>query len=32
MSSKILARVFPPLVTGPTVLLIGASLIKSAMQ
>ncbi|OQD70499.1 hypothetical protein PENDEC_c023G05829 [Penicillium decumbens] len=32
MSSRILARVFPPLVTGPTVLLIGASLIKSAMQ
>ncbi|KAJ5081317.1 hypothetical protein NUU61_009581 [Penicillium alfredii] len=32
MSSRILSRVFPPLVTGPTVLLIGASLIKSAMQ
>ena len=32
MSSRVLARVFPPLVTGPTVLLIGASLIKSAMQ
>lgn len=32
ISSKILARVFPTLVTGPTVLLIGASLIKSAMQ
>ncbi|KAJ5414673.1 hypothetical protein N7509_001300 [Penicillium cosmopolitanum] len=32
MSSRILAKVFPPLVTGPTVLLIGASLIKSAMQ
>lgn len=32
MSSSVLARVFPPLVTGPTVLLIGASLIKSAMQ
>lgn len=32
MSSRILARVFPPLVTGPTVLLIGASLIQSAMQ
>ncbi|KAJ5080909.1 hypothetical protein N7456_013619 [Penicillium angulare] len=32
MSSKILARIFPPLVTGPTVLLIGASLIQSAMQ
>lgn len=32
MSSKILARVFPTLVTGPTVLLIGASLVKSAMQ
>ncbi|KAJ5864175.1 Purine permease [Penicillium soppii] len=32
MSSRILARVFPPLVTGPTVMLIGASLVKSAMQ
>lgn len=32
MSSRILSRVFPPLITGPTVLLIGASLIKSAMQ
>ncbi|KAJ5216585.1 uncharacterized protein N7498_002992 [Penicillium cinerascens] len=32
MSSSVLARVFPPLVTGPTVLLIGATLIKSAMQ
>lgn len=31
MSSRILSRVFPPMVTGPTVLLIGASLIKSAM-
>ncbi|KAJ5577510.1 uncharacterized protein N7459_006474 [Penicillium hispanicum] len=31
MSSRILSRVFPPLVTGPTVLLIGASLIQSAM-
>ncbi|KAJ5364834.1 Purine permease [Penicillium cataractarum] len=32
MSSRILARVFPPMVTGPTVLLIGASLIKTGMQ
>lgn len=32
MSSRILARIFPPIVTGPTVLLIGASLIQSAMQ
>lgn len=32
MSSRILSRIFPPLVTGPTVLLIGASLVKSAMQ
>lgn len=32
MSSRILSRVFPPLVTGPTVLLIGVSLIKSGMQ
>lgn len=32
MSSRILSRVFPPLVTGPTVLLIGASLVKVAMQ
>lgn len=32
MNSRIIARVFPPLVTGPTVLLIGASLIKSGMQ
>ncbi|KAI2904850.1 hypothetical protein CBS147343_10936 [Aspergillus niger] len=32
MSPKILRRVFPPLVTGPTVLLIGASLIESAFQ
>ncbi|KAJ5263855.1 hypothetical protein N7478_011460 [Penicillium angulare] len=32
MSSRILARIFPPIVTGPTVLLIGASLIESAMQ
>ncbi|KAJ6021546.1 hypothetical protein N7540_007050 [Penicillium herquei] len=31
MNSAVLARVFPPLVTGPTVLLIGASLIESAM-
>lgn len=32
MSSRVLARVFPPIVTGPTVLLIGASLIQSAME
>ncbi|PYI09868.1 Xanthine/uracil permease [Aspergillus sclerotiicarbonarius CBS 121057] len=32
MSPKILKRVFPPLVTGPTVLLIGASLIQSAFE
>ncbi|KAJ5953520.1 hypothetical protein N7454_000416 [Penicillium verhagenii] len=32
MSSRLLARIFPPLVTGPTVLLIGASLIESAME
>ncbi|KAJ5765343.1 hypothetical protein N7520_004902 [Penicillium odoratum] len=32
MSSRLLAKIFPPLVTGPTVLLIGASLIQSAME
>ncbi|PWY65966.1 Xanthine/uracil permease [Aspergillus heteromorphus CBS 117.55] len=32
MSPRILKRVFPPLVTGPTVLLIGASLIQSAFE
>jgi NCS2 family nucleobase:cation symporter-2 len=32
MSTKILKRIFPPLVTGPTVLLIGASLIESGMK
>ncbi|KAJ5225716.1 Purine permease [Penicillium chermesinum] len=32
MSSRVLARIFPPLVTGPTVLLIGASLIMTAME
>ncbi|KAJ5902706.1 Purine permease [Penicillium taxi] len=32
MSSKALRRIFPPLVTGPTVLLIGASLTQSAME
>ncbi|KAA8646897.1 hypothetical protein EYZ11_005988 [Aspergillus tanneri] len=32
MSSKVLKRIFPPLVTGPTVLLIGASLIESGMK
>ncbi|KAF7716356.1 Purine transporter [Penicillium ucsense] len=31
-SSRILSRIFPALVTGPTVLLIGASLIQSGMQ
>ena len=29
---KVLKRVFPPLVTGPTVMLIGVSLIESAFQ
>ncbi|KAJ5693433.1 Purine permease [Penicillium macrosclerotiorum] len=32
LSSRILSRVFPPLVTGPTVLLIGASLIMTALE
>ncbi|PLB46110.1 putative purine permease [Aspergillus steynii IBT 23096] len=32
MSPKVLKRIFPPLVTGPTVLLIGASLIESGMK
>ncbi|EAW12001.1 nucleobase:cation symporter-2 family protein [Aspergillus clavatus NRRL 1] len=32
MSPRILKRIFPPLVTGPTVLLIGASLISSGMK
>lgn len=32
MSTRILKRIFPPLVTGPTVLLIGASLIESGMK
>ncbi|PYH96575.1 Xanthine/uracil permease [Aspergillus ellipticus CBS 707.79] len=32
MSPRILKRVFPPLVTGPTVLLIGASLIQSSFE
>ncbi|KAL4892427.1 permease family-domain-containing protein [Aspergillus ambiguus] len=32
LSPKILKRLFPPLVTGPTVLLIGVSLIQSAMM
>ncbi|KAJ3126467.1 hypothetical protein HK098_007519 [Nowakowskiella sp. JEL0407] len=29
---KVLKRLFPPIVTGPTLFLIGANLIKSAMQ
>lgn len=32
MSPRILKRIFPPMVTGPTVLLIGASLIESGMK
>lgn len=32
MSSRILKRIFPPLVTGPTVLLIGASLTLTGMK
>ncbi|KAB8271598.1 permease family-domain-containing protein [Aspergillus minisclerotigenes] len=32
ISSKVLKRVFPPLVTGPTVLLIGASLLETGMK
>lgn len=32
MSNRILKRIFPPLVTGPTVLLIGASLIQTGMK
>ncbi|OJJ80783.1 nucleobase:cation symporter-2 family protein [Aspergillus glaucus CBS 516.65] len=32
LSSKILKRLFPPLVTGPTVLLIGASLLETGMK
>lgn len=32
MSSKILKRVFPPLVTGPTVLLIGSHLVETGMK
>ncbi|KAI9930212.1 hypothetical protein ASPWEDRAFT_23936 [Aspergillus wentii DTO 134E9] len=32
MSTKVLKRIFPPLVTGPTVLLIGASLIQTGMK
>ncbi|PLB41854.1 nucleobase:cation symporter-2 family protein [Aspergillus candidus] len=32
LSPRILKRIFPPLVTGPTVLLIGASLIESGMK
>ncbi|KAL1969832.1 hypothetical protein VTN77DRAFT_7341 [Rasamsonia byssochlamydoides] len=31
-SIKVLKRVFPPLVTGPTVLLIGVSLIQTGLQ
>ncbi|CRG86923.1 Purine permease [Talaromyces islandicus] len=32
MSIKVLKRVFPPLVTGPTVLLIGVSLVQSGFK
>lgn len=32
LSSKVLKRLFPPLVTGPTVLLIGASLLETGMK
>ncbi|KAK1140883.1 hypothetical protein N8T08_009756 [Aspergillus melleus] len=32
MSARVLKKIFPPLVTGPTVLLIGASLIESGMK
>lgn len=32
LSSKVLKRVFPPLVTGPTVLLIGAHLVETGMK
>lgn len=32
LSSNILKRVFPPLVTGPTVLLIGAHLVETGMK
>lgn len=32
LSSNILKRVFPPLVTGPTVLLIGAQLVETGMK
>lgn len=32
LSSKILKRIFPPLVTGPTVLLIGAHLVETGMK
>ncbi|KAJ9381334.1 hypothetical protein DTO063F5_6256 [Paecilomyces variotii] len=31
-STKVLKRMFPPLVTGPTVLLIGASLIETGLK
>ncbi|GAE00176.1 purine permease, putative [Paecilomyces variotii No. 5] len=31
-STKVLKRIFPPLVTGPTVLLIGASLIETGLK
>lgn len=32
MSSRLLKKLFPPLVTGPTVLLIGASLVSVGME
>ncbi|KAI9037393.1 nucleobase:cation symporter-2 family protein [Aspergillus affinis] len=32
MSARVLKKIFPPLVTGPTVLLIGVSLIESGMK
>ncbi|BCR91108.1 nucleobase:cation symporter-2 family protein [Aspergillus chevalieri] len=32
LSSKVLKRLFPPLVTGPTVLSIGASLLETGMK
>jgi len=32
MPPKVMLRIFPPIVTGPTVMLIGISLIKSGMQ
>lgn len=32
MPPRVLKKLFPPLVTGPTVMLIGVSLVKSALQ